>query len=64
MNEFTLYTLTYLLSQALGIYSVYKLIKSFFDSCKIKNLAEAMLYMLYYALTAIVYLTINIPLCW
>lgn len=62
MNEFTLYTLTYLLSQALGIYSVYKLIKSFFDSCKIKNLAEAMLYMLYYALTAIVYLTINIPL--
>lgn len=62
MNEFTLYTITYLLSQALGIYSVYKLIKSFFDSCKIKNLAEAMLYMLYYALTAIVYLTINIPL--
>ncbi len=62
MNEFTLYTITYLLSQALGIYSVYKLIKSFFDGCKIKNLAEAMLYMLYYALTAIVYLTINIPL--
>lgn len=62
MNEFTLYTLTYLLSQALGIYSVYKLIKSFFDGCKIKNSAEAMLYMLYYALTTIVYLTINIPL--
>ncbi len=62
MNEFTLYTLTYLLSQALGIYSVYKLIKSFFDDCKIKNSAEAMLYMLYYALTTIVYLTINIPL--
>ncbi len=62
MNEFTLYTLTYLLSQALGIYSVYKLIKSFFDGCKIKNSVEAMLYMLYYALTATVYLTINIPL--
>ena len=62
MNEFTLYTLTYLLSQALGIYSVYKLIKSFFKGCKIKNLAETMLYVLYYALTATVYLTINIPL--
>lgn len=62
MNEYTLYILTYLLSQALGIYAVYKLIRSFFDSCRIKNLAEAVLYIGYYALTTSVYLTINIPL--
>lgn len=62
MNEYTLYILTYLLSQALGIYAVYKLIRSFFDSCKIKNIAEAVLYIGYYALTTSVYLTINIPL--
>lgn len=62
MNEYTLYILTYLLSQALGIYAVYKLIRSFFDSCRIKNIAEAVLYIGYYTLTTSVYLTINIPL--
>ena len=31
MNDYTLYTLTYLLSQALGVYAVYKLIGAFFN---------------------------------
>lgn len=33
MNEFMLYTLTYLFSQALGIYSIYKLVRAFFEEC-------------------------------
>ena len=31
MNDSTLYTLTYLLAQALGVYAVYKLINAFFS---------------------------------
>lgn len=37
MKEFMLYTLTYLLSQALGIYSIYKFVKAFFEDCIVKK---------------------------
>lgn len=62
MNESTLYTLTYLLSQALGVYAVYKLIRSFFDGSRVKRITEMISYVGYYFLTSSIYLIINIPL--
>lgn len=62
MNELDLYTLTYWLSQALGVYAVYKLIKSFFENCKVNRKAETILYAGYYILTSLVSLIVNIPL--
>ena len=62
MNELTLYTFIYLLSQSLGVDAVYKLLNTFFESSKIQRRTEAMLYAGYYILTASVYLVINIPL--
>lgn len=62
MNALTLYTLTYLLSQALGVYAIYKLIKSFFGDSIVTNTIEILSYVGYYILTASVYLIINIPL--
>lgn len=62
MNELDLYTLTYLLSQALGVYAVCKLLKSFFGGCKVERKVETLLYAGYYILTASVYLVVNIPL--
>lgn len=41
MNEFMLYTLTYLFSQALGIYSIYKLVRAFFEECIVKKCVES-----------------------
>lgn len=38
MIPFTLYNLTYLLSQALGVFAVYKLMKAFFDDRMVKKL--------------------------
>lgn len=61
MNEFVLYTLTYLLSQALGIYSIYKLIKAFFDERIVKKHIETIAFMGYFILSSSVYLIINIP---
>lgn len=40
MNEFMLYTLTYLFSQALGIYSIYKLVRAFFEECIVKDVLK------------------------
>ena len=59
MNALTLYTLTYLLSQALGVYAIYKLIKSFFGDSIVTNTIEILSYAGYYILTASVYLIIN-----
>ena len=62
MNELTLYTFIYLLSQSLGVDAVYKLLNTFFESSKIQRRTEAMLYAGYYILTASVYLIFNSPL--
>lgn len=61
MNEFVLYMLTYLLSQALGIYSIYKLLKAFFDERIVKKQIETIAYIGYFILSSSVYLIINIP---
>lgn len=37
MIPFTLYKLVYLLSQALGVFAMYKLIKAFFDGRRVKK---------------------------
>ncbi len=62
MNEFTLYTMTYLLAEALGTYAVYKAMKSFFDTCKVKKTLELASFLVYYVVTISVYLLLNIPM--
>lgn len=62
MKEFMLYTLTYLLSQALGIYSIYKLVRAFFEERIVKKYVEVVAFVGYYALTSSVYLLINVPI--
>lgn len=61
MKEFILYTLTYLFSQALGIYSIYKLIKAFFEERIVKKHIEVIAFTGYYILSSLVYLIINVP---
>lgn len=62
MIQFTLYKLIYLLSQALGVFAMYKLIKAFFDGRRVKKVTEIITYFAYYAITSCVYLFINIPI--
>ena len=62
MNDYTLYTLTYLLSQALGVYAVYKLIGAFFNERIATKKTEITAFVGYYVLTSLIYLVINIPL--
>ena len=59
MNEFMLYTLTYLFSQALGIYSIYKLVRAFFEECIVKRCVEVGAFVGYYVLTSSLYLIVN-----
>lgn len=61
MNGFMLYTLTYLLSQALGIYSIYKLVRAFFEECIVKRYVEVSAFVGYYVLTSSIYLIVNVP---
>ncbi len=62
MKEFMLYTLTYLFSQALGIYSIYKLIKAFFDERIVKKYFEVIAFAGYYILSSAIYLIIKVPI--
>lgn len=62
MNEFMLYTLTYLFSQALGIYSIYKLVRAFFEECIVKRCVEVSAFVGYYILSSLIYLILNIPI--
>lgn len=62
MNEFVLYTLTYLLSQALGIYSIYKLVRAFFEERIVKKHIETIAFVGYFILSSSIYLIINIPI--
>lgn len=56
-----LYTLTYLLSQALGIYSIYKLVRAFFEEFVVKRYVEVSAFVGYYVLTSSIYLIVNVP---
>lgn len=58
----TLYNITYLFSQALGVFALYKLMKAFFDEAKVNKITEVILFVGYYILTSSTYLIINIPL--
>lgn len=62
MKESILYTLTYLPSQALGIYSIYKLVRAFFEERIVKRYVEVVAFVGYYVLTSLIYLFINIPI--
>lgn len=62
MTFFTPYNITYLLSQILGVFAIYKLMRSFFEETAVKKSVEAAVYVLYYLLTTSVYLVLNIPL--
>jgi len=61
MNEFTLYTLTYLLSETLGSYAICKFIKAFFEISKVKMAVEIIVCIGYYILNVMIYLFLNIP---
>jgi len=62
MKESILYILTYLPSQALGIYSIYKLVRAFFEERIVKRYIEVVAFVGYYVLTSLIYLFINIPI--
>ncbi len=62
MISFTLYNLTYLLSQALGVFAIYKLMKAFFDDRMVKKTIEMVSFVAYYVVTSSVYLILNIPI--
>lgn len=62
MKEFMPYTLTYLLSQALGIYSIYKLVRAFFEDQIVKKYVEVIAFVGYYVLTSSIYLIVNVPI--
>ncbi len=62
MIPFTLYNLTYLLSQALGVFAIYKLMKAFFDDRMVKKTIEVVAFIAYYMVTSYVYLILNIPI--
>lgn len=62
MIPLTAYNIVYLLSQALGVFSVYMLMRTFFEKRSVKKATEVISFMGYYILTASVYLLINIPL--
>lgn len=61
MIPFTLYNITYLLSQALGVFAVYMLMKVFFDEVNVKKALEIASFIGYYILTSSVYLLFNVP---
>lgn len=62
MTLFTAYNMAYLLSQALGVFAVYKLMRAFFEERKASKSIEMISYVGYYILTSSVYLIFNIPL--
>lgn len=62
MKESILYILTYLPSQAFGIYSIYKLVRAFFEERIVKRYIEVVAFVGYYVLTSLIYLFINIPI--
>ena len=62
MTVFTLYNAIYLLSQALGVFAVYKLMRAFFEERKVQKAIEVISYVGFYFLTSSVYLIFNIPL--
>lgn len=62
MKFFTTYNIVYLLSQMLGVFAVYKLMRTFFDERKTQKVMEVISYVGYYILTSSVYLIFNIPL--
>lgn len=61
MISLTLYNVTYLLSQALGVFAIYKLMKAFFNERAVNNNVEVVSFIIYYAITSSVYLILNIP---
>lgn len=62
MIFFTAYNIAYLLSQALGVFAVYKLLRAFYEDRKTQKIIEVISYVGYYILTSSVYLIFNIPL--
>ncbi len=62
MMLFTAYNITYLLSQALGVFAVYKLMRAFFEKRIVRKITEVIFYIIHYIVIASVYLFINIPI--
>lgn len=62
MMLFTAYNITYLLSQALGVFAVYKLMRAFFEKSIVRKITEVIFYIIHYIVIASVYLFINIPI--
>lgn len=62
MIPLTSYNIVYLLSQALGVFSVYMLMRAFFEKRGVKKTVEVISFVGYYFLTASVYLLLNIPI--
>lgn len=62
MIPLTAYNIAYLLSQALGVFAVYKLMKAFFEKRCVKKATVIISFIGYYIIAVSVYLILNIPL--
>lgn len=58
----TFYEITYLITQILGTYSVYKFISSFFDEPIFRKSVTAISFSFYYIIVALVYFRFNVPI--
>lgn len=59
---FTAYNIAYILSQALGVFAVYKFMKAFFEKRRVKRVTAIIAYVGFYVIATSVYLLINIPI--
>ncbi len=62
MTSSIAYNISYLLSQALGVFALYKLMRAFFEERHVRKTTEVFFYMGYYIIVASVYLVVNIPI--
>lgn len=62
MMPVTAYNITYSLSQALGVFAVYKLMRAFFEKRNFRKIVEVIFFIVFYIIAVSVYLLINIPL--
>lgn len=62
MTSSIAYNISYLLSQALGVFAVYKLMRAFFEERHVKKITEVFFYIGYYIIASSVYLMVNIPI--
>ena len=57
-----IYDFTYLITNIFGTYIIYKFMETFFDRSEVNKKLEFFSYFIYFIVTSVIYLTINIPI--